>query len=145
VSDDPVTHEDELEPPERRCVAPGVDAAGQPIPKDLRDLFDAEFLLDSLHHLKQIARLLDDAKGWLNWLKPETHAEIQQVIRRVEDAIPHEVCRHCGGKQCGECLMSGYHPKFSCVAGHNTSKPKEEKPTTKPKSKPAGKGKKGAA
>lgn len=135
--DDPVPDGCECEDapdPQRHCVSPAADAAGNPVPKHLRDLFHGDFLFDTLRDLASIARQLDDAKSWLHWLEPETHRHAKLLIECVEKAVPHEVCVVCEGKGCGQCMMSGYHPEWSCASGRN-----------KPVEKPAKKGKKKGA
>jgi ParB-like chromosome segregation protein Spo0J len=121
--------ESNLPPPRpddvRGRAAGGRDALGEVVPKHLKDVFAADFLHECLSDLKRWAGVLNDAKGWLPWLKPETHPAVEQVIRYVEDAIPFAVCVHCGGdpkrsKACAHCHTAGYHPRWSQEAGNNT-------------------------
>jgi ParB-like chromosome segregation protein Spo0J len=124
-----------------------VDAAGQEVPKHLRDLFAPLFLVEVIDYLKQQQKVINDAKSWLHWLKPETHPTLAQLIRYLEDAIPHEVCRHCGGQMngCIWCMTSGYHPRWSVEAGQNDADADtaEPEPQPEPPTKP-GRGKRGA-
>lgn len=160
-SDDPPTECecDAATEPARRFAAPGVDARDTPIPKHLRDLFEPDFLLDAIHNLKRLECVLQDAKSWLAWLRPEALERVAQLQRDLADACPHEVCLACGGtgRECGQCLTSGYLPKWSCEAGHNkpaappetkseTAKAKPAAKKTTPEKKPVGKGgRRGAA
>jgi hypothetical protein len=125
-----------------------VDAAGQEVPKHLRDLFAPLFLVEVIDYLKQQQKVINDAKSWLHWLKPETHPTLAQLIRYLEDAIPHEVCRHCGGQVdgCIWCMTSGYHPRWSVEAGQNDADADtaEPEPQPEPPTKP-GRWKRGAA
>jgi hypothetical protein len=125
-----------------------VDAAGQEVPKHLRDLFTPGLLEASIATLEEMAKDLQAARKWLHWLKPEAHRTIEQMIRYLQDAIPHEVCRWCGGATlgCAYCQSSGYHPQWSVESGLNqVDQPKAEpEPQPEPPTKP-GRGKRGAA
>jgi hypothetical protein len=127
-----------------------VDAAGQEVPKHLRDLFAPLFLVEVIDYLKQQQKVINDAKSWLHWLKPETHPTLAQLIRYLEDAIPHEVCRHCEGQMngCIWCMTSGYHPLWSVEAGQNDADADAVEPEPQPEPEPPtkpGRGKRGAA
>lgn len=120
---------------------PGRDGAGMPIPPKLRDTFACDEILFLLAHLKALVHLLDGAKGWLYWLKPEAHEVGAQYVRLVTDALPFAVCMHCEGKGkgCAHCNTSGYFPRHLHENGHNKAvdgapRPNDAKP--QPKSKP---------
>lgn len=102
------------------------DGVGMPIPLRLRDDFAFDVILYYLRELKSLVHLLDGAKGWLHWLRPEAHEIGAQFVRLVEDSLPFAVCQHCGGKGkgCAHCNTSGYFPKHLHENGHNKPAPK---------------------
>lgn len=97
------------------------DSVGAPIPPNLRDTFACDEILYLLRHVRSLVHLLDGAKGWLYWLKPEAHEIGPQFVRLVEDALPFAVCMHCGGKGkgCVHCSTNGYFPRHLHESGHN--------------------------
>jgi hypothetical protein len=92
--------------------APGRDPLGTPIPAELRDLFHADWLWEEARRLDRLFTALQSAKGWLDWLKPETLDAVASAARGVRDAIPYCVCPACRGKKCGRCKLSGCLPRW---------------------------------
>lgn len=92
--------------------APGLDAAGQPIPKHLRDVFAADYLNEQARSVEKLGTQLKSAVSWLHWLKPEANKSAAELARFIRDAIPFAVCKGCRGKGCGDCMMAGYIPQY---------------------------------
>jgi hypothetical protein len=99
------------EPPRDELrLPPGRDAAGQPYPKRLRDVFADTTLPAVSSALRRHAAQLKSASAWAVHLPPDTYHALEQIAEQVSGARAYRVCPNCTGKGCEACHTGGYLP-----------------------------------
>lgn len=91
-----------------------IDLAGNAIPTHLRGIFATTLFnnyLDHLHELKKATQiLLSESPWWL--LAAETTLQLEQMQKRLKNAMPYAICPECDGAKtgCDLCRNQGWVP-----------------------------------